>query len=161
MCLINKKYMKIGNDVSISEYARIEAVTLWGKDKFKPMLSIGDNTSFEQFAHIVFASNLIIGSNCVFSSRVMINTTNHMYNNINENVMHQKLITKDIHIGNNCFVGMDVKIFPGVTIGENVIVGANSIVMSDLPSYTVCVGVPAKPIKKYNFKTKKWEKILD
>ena len=78
---------------------------------------------------------------------------------IGKKVHEQDLIVSDVKIGNYCFIGMDVKVFPGVTIGDNVIVGANSIVMNDIPSYSVCVGVPAKVIKKYNFHTKQWEKV--
>lgn len=156
-----KKNITIGNHVSIGEFARIEILSSWGENQqFDSSLVIGNNTTFEQFLHLTNAGKLTIGENCTFSSRVMITTINHKYNKINTNILSQELLVKDVFIGNYCFIGMDVKIFPGVTIGDNVIIGANSIVMNDLPSYTVCVGTPAKPIKKYNFENCVWEKII-
>ena len=47
----------------------------------------------------------------------------------------------------------------GVTIGEGSIIGAMSVVTKDIPPYTIAVGSPAKLIKRYNFKTKKWDKL--
>lgn len=49
-------------------------------------------------------------------------------------------------IGSNCFVGVNVTILPGVTIGDNVIIGAGSVVTSNIPSNTVVGGDPAKII---------------
>ena len=51
-----------------------------------------------------------------------------------------------IVIGNNCFIGYGTKIMPGVTIGDNVIVGAGAIVTKDVPSNHIVAGVPAKVI---------------
>ncbi len=51
-----------------------------------------------------------------------------------------------ITIGDNCFIGKGTTILPGVTIGNNVIVGACSLVTKDIPDNTVVGGVPAKPI---------------
>ena len=56
-------------------------------------------------------------------------------------------ITKPIRVGNNVFIGTRSTIMPGVTIGDNVIVAAGSIVSRDLPSNGVYGGVPAKLIK--------------
>jgi lipopolysaccharide O-acetyltransferase len=43
-----------------------------------------------------------------------------------------------------------------VNIGRGVVVGAGAVVTSDLPEYTVAVGIPARVIKKFNFDSKKW-----
>lgn len=51
-----------------------------------------------------------------------------------------------IKIGNNCFIGYNVTILPGVTIGNNVIVGAGSLVTKSIPDDVVVCGVPAKQI---------------
>ncbi len=50
-------------------------------------------------------------------------------------------------VGNNVFLGMAVTILPGVSIGDNVVVGAGAVVTHDLPSDCVAVGTPAKPIR--------------
>ena len=52
-----------------------------------------------------------------------------------------------IKVGNNVFVGIRTIIMPGVTIGDNAIIGAGSIVTKDVPSNTVVCGVPAKTVR--------------
>jgi acetyltransferase-like isoleucine patch superfamily enzyme len=52
-----------------------------------------------------------------------------------------------IIVGNNVFLGMAVTVLPGVSIGDNVVVGAGAVVTHDLPSDCVAVGAPAKPIR--------------
>lgn len=56
-------------------------------------------------------------------------------------------ITKPISVGNDVYIGNDAKLMPGVTIGNNVIIGAGSIVTKDVPDNCVVAGVPAKFIK--------------
>ena len=52
-----------------------------------------------------------------------------------------------IHIGRNCWLGAGVIVMPGVTIGDNTVIGAGSVVTKDIPPYSIAVGVPAKVIK--------------
>jgi len=57
-------------------------------------------------------------------------------------------ITKRIQVGNNVFIGMGALILPGVTIGDNCIIGAHSVVTKDVPNGTVVGGNPAKVLKQ-------------
>ncbi|WP_075718380.1 sugar O-acetyltransferase [Roseburia sp. 499] len=70
-----------------------------------------------------------------------------------------------IHIGKNCWLGAGVVVLPGITIGDNVVVGAGSVVTKDLPSNVVAAGNPCKVLREvsehdrtYYFKDKKIEK---
>lgn len=58
----------------------------------------------------------------------------------------QTVIYGKITIGNNCFIGCRSTILPGVKIGDNVIIGAGSVVNRDIPSNSVAAGVPCKVI---------------
>ena len=58
------------------------------------------------------------------------------------------IMTKEIHIKRNAWIGARVNILPGVTIGENAIVGTGSVVTKDIPDNCVAVGVPAKIVKE-------------
>lgn len=67
-----------------------------------------------------------------------------------------------VHIGKNCWIGAGVIILPGITIGDNVVVGAGSVVTKDLPSDVVAVGNPCRILRKvderdreYYFKNRK------
>jgi putative colanic acid biosynthesis acetyltransferase WcaF len=57
------------------------------------------------------------------------------------------LVTRPITIGENTWLGADVFVGPGVTIGELSVVGARSVVIRDLPARKICVGHPCRPIK--------------
>ena len=57
------------------------------------------------------------------------------------------IMTKKIHIKKNAWIGARVNILPGVTIGENAIVGTGSIVTKDIPDNAVAVGNPARVVK--------------
>lgn len=53
-----------------------------------------------------------------------------------------------VHIGNNCWLGAGVIVLPGVTIGENTIVGAGSVVTKDLPANVIAVGNPCRVLRE-------------
>ena len=56
-------------------------------------------------------------------------------------------IVKPIVVGNNVFIGFGSIILPGMTIGDNVVIGARSVVTKDIPANTIAAGVPARAIK--------------
>jgi acetyltransferase-like isoleucine patch superfamily enzyme len=65
----------------------------------------------------------------------------------------------DITIKDGVWVGFGTLILPGVTIGEKAIIGAGSVVTKDIPAYTIAVGIPCKPIKKWNFRMNIFEDV--
>lgn len=75
----------------------------------------------------------------------MIISTTHDVNNFN------KLIAKPIRIGNNCWITTNVTILGGVTIGNNTIIGAGSVVTKDIPSNVFADGNPCQVIKSIVF----------
>lgn len=56
--------------------------------------------------------------------------------------------SKEVNIGNDCWIGGNTVILPGVTIGNGTTVGAGSVVTQDIPSFSIAVGSPARVIKK-------------
>ena len=160
--LINgKKYISIGNNVMIRNGARLEAIPKHNNNNYDCSIIIGDNTNIEQGFHCTSAGVLKIGSNCDILPYVLITNINHTYDQIDRNINENDFEVKETIISDNCFIGMNAKIFPGVHIGKNVIIGANSIVMNDIPDYCVAIGTPAKVIKKYDFEKKEWIKIKE
>jgi acetyltransferase-like isoleucine patch superfamily enzyme len=57
-------------------------------------------------------------------------------------------VGQPVRIGRNVWIGFDACVLPGVTIGEGAVVGARSVVMEDVPPYTVVVGNPARVIRR-------------
>lgn len=114
-----------------------------------------ENISIEKNTYInggmIFAgrnSRIIIGHDCLISYNVHIRTTSHAYSNSNILIREQGGTEKDIRIGNNVWIGYGVQIMAGVTIGDNSIIGAGSVVTKNIPANEIWAGVPAKIIRK-------------
>ena len=85
---------------------------------------------------------IIVEDGVMFGPEVGLFTVNHEPHNI------RVIMTKTIHIKRNAWIGARVNILPGVTIGENAIIGTGSVVTHDVPDNCVVVGVPAKIVKE-------------
>nr|WP_300840660.1 acyltransferase [uncultured Acetatifactor sp.] len=158
MRIRGKRRISIGNYVSIMNGARIEAIHMWRGRTLNGRLSIGDGTSFQQCCHIIAANSIKIGSECVFSAFVYIADCAHSYDPF-DNIMDSPLDIKSVSIGNHCFVGIGSCIMPGVNLGDNVVIGANSVVTQDIPENCMAVGSPAQIIKKWDFERNEWRSI--
>lgn len=156
--LINPHNIFIGDGVRIYSDSRIETIEQWGDIKFSPKVVIGNGTSFEQRLHLTCASKIRIGHDTVVLADVMITDINHVYIEINVNVMKQPLEVKETSIGNNCLIGMGSRIMAGSRLGNHCIVGSNAVVNGEFPDYTVIVGIPAKIVKRYDPGSKQWKK---
>ncbi len=158
----NKKNIKIGKNFTAGFGCRLEA---FSKDDIK-VLHIGKNIQINDYVHITAMKNVTIGDNVLMASKIYISDCSHGSYLGDENDSHPKTIPKDrplfskpVVIKDNVWLGEFVSVLPGVTIGTGTIVGANSVVSKSLPDYVIAVGSPAKPIKKYNFESQRWQKI--
>lgn len=100
----------------------------------------GAGKYIQAFGHISIGKGVWVANN------VAILTANHMVNNLS---MHDT--PKDVVIGNDCWIGINSVILPGVSLGEHTIVGAGSVVTHSFPDgYVVIAGNPAKIIRHLN-----------
>ncbi len=115
---------------------------------------VGDNV------HFVASEQVTVGDNCLLASHIFISDTNH--GSGEESPMtppdSRPLVSQPVSIGNNVWLGEGVAVLPGAKIGDGCIIGAHAVVKGEIPPYTVAVGAPAKPVKKYNFETNTWER---
>lgn len=95
----------------------------------------------------------------MFGNDILICDNNHGLNPLTASYRDVSLEVKNIKIGQGCWIGDNVCILPGVTIGEKVILGTGSIVTKNIPAYTIAVGNPAKVVKKYNMDVGCWESV--
>ncbi|WP_325051010.1 acyltransferase [Legionella adelaidensis] len=97
----------------------------------------------ENGAGIVIEDDVLIGSG------VHLYVNNHRFENTKLPIMEQGWYpSKPITLKKGCWIGANAIILPGVSIGENAVVGAGSVVTKNIPAYCVAVGSPAKVIKK-------------
>jgi maltose O-acetyltransferase len=112
--------------------------------------SIGDHSSISSYTTIYATFGVTIGSNCLISSNCGISSYNHIQSSENRpgNINEDVNFSKPVVIGDNVWIGMNACILPGVTIGNNSIIGSGSIVTKDVPANEIWVGNPAKFVKK-------------
>jgi lipopolysaccharide O-acetyltransferase len=140
----------------------LEAVTFNNNHKFNPRIVIGDNVSVSFWSHIAATNYVEIGDNCLLGSKVIITDHNHgQYGAPHTSPIVSPALRpldsdKVVIIGRNVWLGDGVVVTPGANIGEGSVIGANSVVGGTIPPFTVAAGVPAKPLKKYDFELKQW-----
>ncbi|WP_423145926.1 acyltransferase [Rubrolithibacter danxiaensis] len=100
-----------------------------------------------------------IGNNVMLAQNIVISGLNHGFEDISTPPSAQKVVTKDITISDDVWIGANCVVTAGVKIGKHSVIGAGSIVTKDIPDYCVAVGNPAKIIKTYNFESEKWERV--
>lgn len=105
-------------------------------------------------------THIYVGSHTLFGPNVVLATAGHPM--MPELRKHGIQYNMPIHIGENCWLGASVIVVPGVTIGDNVVIGASSVVTKDIPSNSVAMGTPCRVVrqindhdKEYYFKDKK------
>lgn len=105
-------------------------------------------------------THIYVGSHTLFGPNVVLATAGHPM--MPELRKHGIQYNMPIHIGENCWLGAGVIVVPGVTIGDNVVIGASSVVTKDIPSNSVAMGTPCRVVrqindhdKEYYFKDKK------
>ncbi len=91
-------------------------------------------------AKVEFGDNVFIGPNCGFY------TAGHPIDYIQRNKGLE--YAKPIKVGNNVWFGGNVVVLPGVTIGDNVVIGAGSVVTKDIPSDVIAHGNPCRVVKE-------------
>ena len=155
LCIIkNPQYISIGKNFSSLYNLRIEAWDAYENEIFQPEIIIGDNVNLNSDCHIGCIDKVIIGDNVLIGSKVYI--SDHSHGEISKEALlispvHRKLHSKGpVTIGNNVWVGENVAILPGVTIGLNSIIGANAVVTRDIPANSVVGGNPARIIKTFS-----------
>lgn len=146
--LSGMKSFYFGEKVGIFPGARIEAISNWEDKTFHPKIVIGNNVYLGQELFLACAERIEIEDNVVCSARVMITDISHVTEDREVMVLKQGLTTKPVRICEGAFVGVNVSIMPGVTIGRHAVVGANSVVTKDVPDYATVVGSPARVIKR-------------
>lgn len=151
--IIGKRYIFLGDRVSILNGARMEALhDDWNNESYHGEIHVGEGTTIEQDLHIISAEKVLIGQNCMISSRVFISDCNHGLLP-NKRFQEQPLTTKMTVIGNHVFIGTGAVIMAGIKIGDFSVIGANAVVTHDIPERTIAAGVPARTIGKVSDRT--------
>ena len=145
--IVDYNKISIGNNTVVSEYSWLNCA---GKNKnLAPTLVIDDNCYIGRMSQINAWESVIIENNVLIADRVLITDADHNYKDKSLPIIQQgdRFVGK-VHIKSGAWIGINVVILPGVTIGKNAVVCPNSVVIKDVNDYDIVSGVPAKIIKQ-------------
>lgn len=157
--LTNPSCVFIGKSCQIGPYCRIETFSNYGNNRTSPKLIIGDFCSIQHAVHIYCANSVELQNGCLIASGCMITDNNHGTNPEGDHYGNQPLKSRPTIIKEYAWLGENVCVLAGSIIGKRSIIRSNSVVIGEIPDYSIASGNPAKVIKKYNFETKTWEKV--
>ena len=141
--LIHAKRMKIQSNVSIGERSILNC----HKESSIPSLFIGKNTKIGRDFQLNAYESVKIGDEVLIADRVYVSDATHSSEDLEKSIISQGTSFKAaVVIENGAWIGINACILPGVNIGKNAIVGANSVVVKDVEKNAIVSGIPAKKI---------------
>ncbi len=132
--------IEIGDHVYVGHYTILKGHHLGS-------MSIGSGTWIGQQCFFHSAGGLIIGRNVGIGPGVKIITSFHAENGLEKPILHSRVEFAAVTIEDDSDIGVGAIVLPGVTIGRGVQIGAGAVVTSDIPPYSIAVGVPARVIR--------------
>jgi acetyltransferase-like isoleucine patch superfamily enzyme len=168
--LVNPFYHKKGKGSCIRGRTRMDIVP-WNK------FELGEDSTIEDFSAInngvgdviigdrtkIGLSNTVIGPVSIgndtrLAQNITLSGLNHNYQDITRPIFKQGVSTAPIIIEDDSWLGANVVVLAGVTIGRHSIIAAGSVVTKNVPPYSVVAGNPARLIKQFDFNMKQWKK---
>lgn len=148
--------IQVGRNVKVRSHSNL---------KFIGSASLGDRNSITARGGYIefgvnFASNedviinadiggkIVFGDDCLIGPRAIFRTANHKFADRNLKINEQGHSIGDIQIGDDVWIGANSIILPGVRIGTGCVIAAGCVVTKDLPAFSVAAGVPATIIKQ-------------
>ncbi|WP_050775101.1 acyltransferase [Desulfonatronospira thiodismutans] len=169
--IANPQHIYIGDNVKFGPGCFLLALTEYptskmrnsefnkATQKFNPVIKIGDNVTATAYVQISALERITIEDDVMFASNVFVGDHQHGYQSAATPYKYQPIWKiNPITIKKGCWIGQNVIVMPGVTIGECSIIGANSLVNKDIPPKCIAVGSPATVIKKWDDQSQIWIK---
>jgi acetyltransferase-like isoleucine patch superfamily enzyme len=134
-------FKKCGNNVAIYYNSQI-----WEPEN----VELEDDIAIKESFYLVGEGGVLIKRGVMIGPNVSIYSCNHNYDSPDQTVFpyDERNSLKKVVIGEFSWIGRNVIILPGVTIGKGCVVGAGSIVTKDIEDFSIVAGVPARLIKK-------------
>ena len=115
-------------------------------------IRIGSGTFLNRGVMVASLDLVEIGEHCMFANGCYVTDASHRYDDPDLPVPWQGFTTKGpTRIGDNTWCGANVVVTSGVTIGQRCVIGANSVVTSDIPPFSVAAGTPARVIREIKY----------
>ena len=149
--IYNERYLSLGDDTLIGPNVCLTA-GINGKQAMlaTPTVSIGRRCIIGRGSHIIGHWSIELGDEIQTGPYVYITDQNHSYEAVDQPVGWQRPTEAAVRIGSGSWLGANVVILPGTTLGRNTTVAAGAIVRGTFPDFVVLAGVPAKVVRHYD-----------
>ena len=167
--IINAEFITIGDNVSLGPGCMLNAIRRYpGRflsdipedievTNYQPSIEIGDRVSATGYLTVSAVESVVIEDDVIIASSVFIGDNSHGRSRVDIAFKYQPLEDiAPIRVGRGCWIAEHAVIMPGVTIGEYSIIGANSVVSTDIPPRSIAVGAPAKVVKVWSETRSGW-----
>jgi acetyltransferase-like isoleucine patch superfamily enzyme len=137
--------------LEVGEHALLEP-HVWLTAPGQARIRIGTGT-FLNIAVMIAAVDLVeIGDHCMFANGCFVTDGNHRFDDPDRPVPWQGFSSKGpTRIEDNVWCGANVVVTTGVTVGERSVIGANSVVTSNIPPFSLAAGVPARVLRPIDY----------
>lgn len=157
MRLKNVHNIYIGDGVRINKHAFL--LTLQLPESHAPRLTIEDGCIIGHMNHITCVDEVTLGPRVLTADRVHISDNSHLFLNPEVPIRDQGVMsTGKVSIGEGSWIGENASLL-SCSIGRHCVVGSNAVVLSDVPDYSVVVGIPARVIRRFNPDSRRWDRI--
>lgn len=171
--LINPENVQVGEGVYLGPDTMINCVLQYPSDtidpdknfvraEYTPSIRIGNRVSATAGLQLAACEEIVIEDDVLFATNVHINDSFHGYQDVSLPFKFQQLWKVGaIRIGRGSWLGQNVVVSAGVSIGKMCIIGANSVVNTNIPDYSIAVGSPATVIKQWCHEQNTWVSVSD
>jgi serine acetyltransferase len=172
--IVNPDLIHFGRDVKIGPNSVIKATTRFpGKwlehpegehvsQEFSPEISIGDRVTATSALQLVAFERITIEDDVMFAGNIYVSDGQHGRSEGDRPYKFQGIEgVAPIKIGRGSWIGQNVVVLPGATIGEHCVIGANSLVSGYIPPGSMAVGTPARVVRQWDALSSSWRRPAD
>lgn len=109
---------------------------------------IGAKTVFGEECTISAYREVVIGRECLVADRAMFIDFDHATSEVDRPIREQGIYTRPVRVGNNCWIAYGACVLRGGDVGDNTVIGTNSVVTRGIPANVVAAGQPARVVRR-------------
>lgn len=138
--------LNFGDYVTISRGVMIRPSSYYGGD-YGVGLTMGEHSSIGPYGYVGCSGKISIGKNVMFGPKCSLFAENHVFSDTESSIKSQGVKQKGITIEDDCWIGSNVTILDGVTIGRGSVIGAGTLVTKDVPAGSVVMDARNKKLR--------------
>lgn len=131
-------FLRLGDDVHLSRFSTLRAG--------ERGITIHDGAGINMRTFLDGNGGVEVGADALLSPGVQVISGNHIFDDPDVPIKYQGTAYGKVTIGEDCWLGTNVIVLPGVTIGRGALVGAGAVVTKDIPDYGIALGIPAEVV---------------